>query len=187
MWWPNGYGKQKLYHLMITYECQTLDLMRNRRSIKVIRIGFRTIELIQEPQSQGDVSFKFKVNDIDIFVKGANWISSNILPENTNDEAHLMFLLRAAKQSHMNMLRVWGGGIYEHDDFYDIADNFGILIWHDMMFTRAMYPVNDEFIESVKIEIEQNIRRLQKHPSIAIWTGNDACDLSLYTNRLVLY
>lgn len=112
------------------------------------RIGFRTIELIQEPNEEDDgLTFYFKVNGIPIFMKGSNWIPSHILPEKAQDPVKLKSLLLAAKDANMNMLRVWGGGFYESDTFYDLADEMGILIWQDMMFACAMYRSDQDFLK----------------------------------------
>lgn len=115
-------------------------------SNKTVRIGFRTIEIVEEPMDPGK-SFYFKVNGIPIFMKGTNWIPSHILPEKNFDAERVEYLLTAVKDTHMNMIRVWGGGIYETDFFYNLADELGILIWQDMMFACAMYPVFDDFLE----------------------------------------
>lgn len=187
LWWPNGYGKQKLYQLRIRFNTTNRDTKpRYKLAIKAIRIAFRTIELVQENVSNDTgLSFYFKINGINIFMKGSNWIPSSILPESSMNVSRIRHLLKSAKFSHMNMLRVWGGGIYEHDEFYDLADNYGILIWQDMMFACAMYPVHTKFLDSVKIEIEQNVRRLQKHPSIAVWAGNNENEAALVQNWYV--
>lgn len=115
-------------------------------------------------------------------MKGTNWIPAHILPEHSFDRSKVDHLLTAMADAHMNMARVWGGGIYETDYFYDRADELGILIWQDMMFACAMYPVFDDFLLSVRVEIEQNIRRLQSHPSIAVWAGNNENEAALRQN-----
>lgn len=169
LWWPNGYGEQKLYAIHVdviaydtTYGADRTELTRSSKSI---RVGFRKIELVQEKLTNGN-SFYFKVNDVPIFMKGSNYIPSHILPEKSEDHERsklkfnillfqiflnnvipVDFLLKSAKETHQNMIRVWGGGIYESDYFYDMADYYGILIWQDMMFACALYPVNDEFLE----------------------------------------
>ena len=118
------------------------------QSVNIKRIGFRTIELVQEPQANSDgLTFYFKVNSIPMFMKGSNWIPSHILPEKAQAPDKLKSLLGAAKDANMNMLRVWGGGFYESDMFYDLADEMGILIWQDMMFACAMYRSDQEFLE----------------------------------------
>lgn len=151
-------------------------------SEKSISIGFRTVELIQEPV-QGSVNngmtFNFRINGVDIFAMGSNWIPSSILPENSNNINQIRYLLQSAKDANMNMLRVWGGGLYESDEFYQLADSMGIMIWHDLMFACALYPATDEFLNSVKVEIEQQVQRLQHHPSIIIWAGNNENEMAI--------
>lgn len=155
LWWPNGYGAQKLYTLTVSWRPENRDVRTNRiknvpniyaESSKSVRIGFRNIELVENNRDDGKTFF-FQINGIAIFMKGTNWIPSHILPEKSFDADKVEYLLMAVKQAHMNMIRVWGGGIYETDLFYDLADELGILIWHDMMFACAMYPVFEEFLE----------------------------------------
>jgi beta-mannosidase len=149
-------------------------------STKSIQVGFRTIELVQEQMDNG-LSFYFKVNKIPIFMKGSNWIPAHILPEKTAEVSKVTELLEAARDAKMNMLRVWGGGVYESELFYELADKFGILIWHDMMFACAMYP-NGDFLKSVRVEINQQIRRIQHHASIALFAGNNENEAALKQN-----
>lgn len=115
-------------------------------------------------------------------MKGSNWIPADILPERGADKRRVKHLLRAARDAHMNMLRVWGGGVYESDYFYELADEYGILIWHDLMFACAMYPVFDAFLATVRTEVEQNVRRLQHHASLAIWATNNENEVALVQN-----
>ena len=178
LWWPNGYGKQKLYPLQIIFSNKGSDVSK-----KILKIGFRSVQLVQETVSTGNgLSFYFKVNNIPIFAKGSNWIPSHILPEKSAEPARLEHLLESAKSTHMNMLRVWGGGLYESDLFYQIADEKGILIWQDFMFACSMYPADSHFLQLVSTEILQQVRRLQHHPSIAIWAGNNENELALRDN-----
>lgn len=152
-------------------------------SEKEIKFGFRTIELIQEPVTKGNldegVSFNFRINGIDLFAMGSNWIPSNILPEYSNDFEYIRYLLQSTKDANMNMLRVWGGGMYESDEFYRLADEMGIMIWHDFMFACALYPTDEEFLSSVRLEIEQQVQRLQHHPSIVLWAGNNENEMAI--------
>jgi beta-galactosidase/beta-glucuronidase len=130
LWWPNGYGDQKLYTLSVYYQEQ---LIGSRL------IGFRTVQLIQHdygPTING-TSFYFLINYQQVFIKGSNWIPSDAFQERVTDEK-LERLLRSAQLAHMNMLRVWGGGIYERDSFYEIADRLGIMLWHDFMFACSL-------------------------------------------------
>ncbi|XP_011498870.1 PREDICTED: beta-mannosidase [Ceratosolen solmsi marchali] len=174
-WWPNGYGKQSLYSLNVRIKVAARIIERK------FKIGFRTIELIQEPLKKG-LSFYFKVNGIPVFAKGSNWIPSSIFPEHLENKEKLENLLKAVKDTHANMLRVWGGGVYESDLFYSLADEYGIMIWQDFMFACNMYPTTKFFLDNVKEEVIQNTRRLKYHPSIALWAGNNENEAALYGN-----
>ena len=168
-WWPNGMGNPTLYHL--GYEVYFNGTLAGKGHQK---IGLRTIAMIQDKDSAGK-SFYFKVNDIPVFIKGANYIpQDNFLPR-VKDSAYRA-LIHDVKQANMNMLRVWGGGIYEKDLFYDLCDENGIMVWQDFMFACAMYPGNKEFLDNVRDEAIQNIVRLRRHPCIALWCGNNEID-----------
>lgn len=164
-WWPNGLGDQTLYEVKVTLSAgKAFDEANNR-------IGLRTVELITEPDSIG-TSMYFKVNDVPVFMKGANYIpSDNFLPRVTDEKYEM--LIDAAIDANMNMLRVWGGGIYENDIFYDLCDEKGLLVWQDFMFACSMYPGDEAFLENVRQEAIDNIKRLRNHPSIALWCGNN--------------
>ncbi|MBL7112529.1 MAG: glycoside hydrolase family 2 protein [Bacteroidales bacterium] len=167
-WWPNGMGEQPLYDL--TFKILDEDkLLSEKRE----RIGLRTIEVIQEPDSSGK-SFYFKVNGHPVFMKGANYIPQDAFVTRVTPERY-EHTLQSAVDANMNMLRVWGGGIYEYDIFYDLCDEKGILVWQDFMFACAMYPGDDHFLENVKQEAIDNIKRIRNHPSIALWCGNNEC------------
>lgn len=152
-------------------------------SEKDIYFGFRTVELIQEPVTKGNLedgsTFNFRINGVDLFAMGSNWIPANVLPEYSNDLEYIRYLLQSAKDANMNMLRVWGGGIYESDEFYKMADEMGIMIWHDFMFACALYPTEDDFLASVRMEVEQQVQRLQYHPSIILWAGNNENEMAI--------
>lgn len=190
LWWPNEYGKQQLYNLHVSWQGENRDIFTNEikqipaeflKSEKTIRIGFRTIELVEDQDENGN-RFYFSVNNVPIFLKGTNWIPCDIRPEKLSDENKIEYLLTSVKDAHMNVVRVWGGGVYESDFFYNLADEYGILIWQDMMFACAMYPIFSTFLASVKIEIEQNIRRIQHHTSILVWAGNNENEAALMQN-----
>lgn len=167
LWWPNGYGPQPLYQTRV--ELRRADVVLDRREY---RLGLRTIELRQEPDAWGR-SFTFVVNGVPIFAKGANWIPADSFPTRLT-EARLESLIRAAAQTHQNMLRVWGGGFYEDDRFYDLCDRYGILVWQDFIFSCSTYPLDDpEFLENVRAEVVENIRRLRHRASLALWCGNN--------------
>lgn len=186
MWWPNGYGSQTLYGLKVQWEDVNVNEVSNRErayfiASKTVKIGFRTIELVQEEMDNG-LSFFFKVNGEPIFMKGSNWIPAHILPEKSYEKEKVKELLQAARDANMNMLRVWGGGVYESDYFYSLADEYGILMWQDFMFACAMYPSDEDFLDSVRLEVKMNVRRMQYHPSIAIWATNNENEVALRQN-----
>lgn len=134
-------------------------------------IGIRKVELIQEPDNSGK-SFYFRINDVDVFVGGSCWIpASNHLSSLTQNDYHdWIQLLRDGNQ---NMIRVWGGGIYEDDAFYDACDELGVLVWQDFCFACGNYPTYPSFQSSVEEEARQNLRRLRNHPSLVIWAGSN--------------
>lgn len=170
-WWPNGWGESNMYKIPVSLS-QNDHLIDN----DTVRIGLRTVELIQENDSIGE-SFYFKINGEPIFAKGANYIpQSHFLPSVT--ESQYRSLISSAKDAHMNMLRVWGGGIYENDLFYELCDENGILVWQDFMFAGSMYPGDSAFLENVKQEVIENVVRLRNHPSIIHWNGNNEIDVA---------
>lgn len=167
LWWPRGQGKQKLYTCSISIP--NLD----KRSIK---IGLRKVELMQEKDSIG-TSFYFKINDRPVFAKGANYIPQSHFT-NSKSQNDYRKLLNDAAESNMNMVRVWGGGIYEEDIFYELCDSLGLMVWQDMMFANTMYPVDTSFYNNILAEIEDNVSRLHHHPSIVHWCGNNEIDVA---------
>ncbi|CAH1246434.1 MANBA [Branchiostoma lanceolatum] len=177
-WWPVGYGRQMLYNLRVSFINKELG----EGPTKTVKFGFRTVELVQEkiPGSPG-LSFYFKINDLPIFMKGSNWIPADAFKNRITPE-YTRYLLQSAVDANMNTLRVWGGGIYEHDDVYDIADELGIMIWQDFMFACAMYPVDDDFLGNVREEIQQQVVRIGNHPAVIAWSGNNENEAALATN-----
>ncbi|PTM07734.1 MAG: beta-mannosidase [Bacteroidetes bacterium] len=165
-WWPHNLGDPYLYDIKVVVKKGKAIL----DSIST-KIGLRTIELITEKDSIG-ASFYFKVNDVPVYAKGANYIPQNSMQNKVTDQ-HYEKLLDDAVAVNMNMLRVWGGGIYENDIFYDLCDEKGILVWQDFMFACAMYPGDNDYLENVKQEAIDNVRRLRNHASIALWCGNN--------------
>lgn len=161
IWWPAGQGDQPLYDLEVSFAAA--KAMR--------RIGLRKVELVTEKDDAG-LGFKFRVNDRDVFAKGANWIPADALagritPAKTRD------LLQSAVDANMNMIRVWGGGRYEADWFYDLCDEMGLMVWQDFMFACNIYPSDAEFLENVRIEVTENVQRLQHHVCLALWCGDN--------------
>ena len=135
LWWPNGYGDQKMYNLSVELKIGSDSLVKSKS------IGFRSIELVEEPVNPNNqdngLSFYFKINNVDIFLLGSNWIPADSFQE-LIDETRLKYLLESAKAANMNVLRVWGGGIYETEKFYELTDKLGILIWQDFMFACSV-------------------------------------------------
>ncbi|MBN1878352.1 MAG: glycoside hydrolase family 2 protein [Anaerolineae bacterium] len=166
LWWPNGYGDHPLYKVKVILE-QNGNCLDSRD----YKVGLRTLELRQEPDEFG-TSFTFVVNGVPVFAKGANWIPADSFPTRISDE-HLTHLIRSAADANMNMLRVWGGGFYEEERFYDLCDTYGILVWQDFIFACSIYPDDDAFFENVRVEAIQNIRRLRHRASLALWCGNN--------------
>ena len=166
LWWPHNLGDPYLYTIKVVVKKDKTVL----DSIST-KIGLRTIELITEKDSIGE-SFYFKVNDVPVYAKGANYIPQNSMQNKVTD-THYNTLLNDAVAANMNMLRVWGGGIYENDVFYDLCDEKGILVWQDFMFACAMYPGDKNYLQNVQQEAIDNVKRLRNHASIALWCGNN--------------
>lgn len=167
LWWPNGYGAQPLYQVQV--ELLEKGMVVDERNYQV---GLRTIELRQVPDQWGR-SFTFVVNGVPIFAKGGNWIPADSFPTRIT-RASLEHLIASTAAANQNMLRVWGGGYYESEDFYDLCDRYGILIWQDFMFACTIYPFNEEsFVENVHQEVIQNVRRIRHHACLALWCGNN--------------
>jgi beta-mannosidase len=166
LWWPHNIGEPYLYEIevLVLKDGKLIDSKKLQR-------GIRTIELVNEPDDLG-TSFYFKVNGVPVYMKGANYIPQNSMQDLVTDQ-HYEELLSDAVDANMNMLRIWGGGSYENDVFYEKCDEKGILVWQDFMFACAMYPGDDRFRESVTQEITQQITRLRNHSSIALWCGNN--------------
>ncbi|MBI5541488.1 MAG: glycoside hydrolase family 2 protein [Bacteroidia bacterium] len=166
LWWCNGMGEPFLYSISV----RTKDNKGQSKKTNV-SVGIRTIELVQQKDELGK-SFYFKLNGIKVFAKGSNYIPANYF-SSVNDTVFYSRIINDAVKSNMNMLRVWGGGIYEADDFYNLCDKNGIMVWQDFMFACAMYPGDKIFVDNFKQEAIDNVKRLRNHPSIAIWCGNN--------------
>lgn len=166
LWMPNGWGKPALYDFEVTVWDGGRMVDRKQQ-----RIGLRSIRVVKEKDADGE-SFYFEVNGIPMFAKGANYIPSDaMLPAVTTERYRILF--KDIREANMNMIRVWGGGVYEDDRFYDLADENGILIWQDFMFACTTYPHDPAFLARVEAEAEYNIRRLRNHACIAMWCGNN--------------
>jgi beta-mannosidase len=174
LWWPRGLGEAPLY---------TVDVRLLGEGDAVVdswtkRIGLRTLRLDRTADADGE-TFGFVCNDVPFFAKGANWIPADAVVGRATAE-DLRARLQDAADAHMNMLRVWGGGIYEEDVFYDACDELGICVWQDAAFACVTFPGFDaDYLDNVRIEFEQNVRRLRHHPSLALWCGNNELEMGL--------
>ena len=173
LWWPRGHGDQPLYTInaALLYKGKVC-------SEKSLTIGLRKTELIREPDSIG-TSFYFKVNGQPIFAKGANYIPQSHFTNSLTDDDYRR-VINDAVIANMNMIRVWGGGIYEEDIFYNLCDSLGIMVWQDMMFANTMFPVDAEFVDNMLSEVKDNVMRLHHHPSIIHWCGNNEIEVAWF-------
>jgi len=178
LWWPNGLGDQPLYDVALELrdaDGAVLDTWTGR-------IGLRTLRLDRRKDRWGE-SFRFVVNGVAFFVRGANWVPADVFPTRLGRDDYARLIADAA-EANMNMLRVWGGSIYEPDVFYDLCDELGLCVWQDFMFACSAYPAFDEqFMASVAAEARDNVRRLRHHPSMALWCGNNELEQGLVAQR----
>ena len=169
LWYPHPYGEPFLYTLKVYVDHDGTD-----GEAETIRFGVRTIELKQDDQ------FTFCINGVYVFARGANWVPSDSLTLDASSEQY-RHLLILAHEAHFNMLRVWGGGIYEPELFYELCDELGIMIWQDFMYACGMYPDDDHaFMESAEAEAVAEVKRLRNHPSVVLWCGNNECHEAWY-------
>ncbi|MFW5959550.1 MAG: beta-mannosidase [Chitinivibrionales bacterium] len=166
LWWPNTMGNQKLY----VFE---FELLRCGQVVdsSCLRRGIRSVVLDQREDRNGS-AFSFSVNGVPVFCKGGNYIPQDVFLNRVESQDYERLISDCACAG-MNMIRVWGGGIYEKEEFYDLCDRYGIMVWQDFMFACSMYPGDDDFLKSVREEAEYNIRRLRNHTSIVLWCGNN--------------
>ena len=169
LWWCNGLGEPHLYHFRAA-------LLRGGTEAagSEVTTGLREIKLIRTPDEHG-ASFYFELNGVRVFVKGSNHIPNDSFMTEVTEERY-RHEIATAVESNMNMLRVWGGGVYEENDFYRLCDEYGLLVWQDFMFACSMYPGDEPFLNNIREEAEYNVRRLRNHPSIAVWCGNNEID-----------
>ena len=176
LWWPNGAGRQDFY----TYTIDEDGVVGRAgpRAPQVRKIGLRKIEIVNTPdvdaKGKKGARMAVKVNGRELFMKGANWIPCDAFESRQTDDKYRN-LLESAAAANMNMVRLWGGGQFEHDAFYDICDELGLLVWHDQMFSCAVYPADEQFLSEVRNELKHQIRRLRDHACIALWCGDNEC------------
>lgn len=161
LWWPAGHGEQAVYVLRV--ETPTEAVLR--------RLGLRQVELVTDKDAAGS-RFALKLNGREIFCRGANWIPADALPSRITP-AGVRDLLQSAVDANMNMIRVWGGGFYEPDWFYDLCDELGLMVWQDFMFACNLYPSTVDFLDNVAAEVDYQVRRLASHPSVVLWCGDN--------------
>ncbi|MCA9893589.1 MAG: glycoside hydrolase family 2 protein [Anaerolineae bacterium] len=167
LWWVNGLGEQPLYDVKVQlFADETLlDTLDKRIGLRVLRL--------ETPEDAWGRAMFFSCNGVPFFAKGANWIPASPYPSVPNRE-FLDVFVKGAADTNMNMLRLWGGGIYEDDSFYDLCDEYGIAIWHDFIFACGVYPsFNDDWMANVRAEAIDNVRRVRHHASLAMWCGNN--------------
>jgi beta-mannosidase len=172
LWWSNGLGKANLYAFDCCLKTNGVE------DSKIINTGIRSLKIVRQADAQGK-SMYVLLNGIPVFMKGSNYIPLDNFQNRVTAEKY-EYYIKSAAESNMNMLRVWGGGIYEEDTFYDLCDKYGILVWQDIMFACGMFPVDDEFVQTVKQEVSQNVKRLRNHPCIALWNGNNENEISWF-------
>ena len=172
LWWSNGLGKAHMEEFTVRVDAcgSTASLTDD--------IGIRTAEVIREDDDQGR-KMTVRLNGYDVFCKGANWIPIDNFPH-MRERRDYAYLLESAALSNMNMIRVWGGGLYESEDFYELCDSLGIMVWQDMAFACGMFPSDSTYLSNVKEEIKDNVRRLRNHPSLVLWCGNNENEISYF-------
>ncbi len=171
IWWPEGQGEQYLYPLKVIWKEAGGETVQIEK-----RLGLRTVELVtrkdRSPKASKGESFYFKINGQPVFMKGADWIPVDAMVDRCTRGIY-RHLLKSMAETHMNMVRVWGGGWYELDVFYDLCDEMGILIWQDFMMACAVYPDTSSFLLELSEEVKFQVRRLGDHPCIALWCGDN--------------
>ncbi len=171
LWYPAGMGEQPLYTIAV--RCLSGDGEVIGEDAR--QIGLRTMELVREEDQWGE-SFFFRVNGTPFFAKGSNWIPADALRRHGKE--HYRHLLESAVSANHNMIRVWGGGIYEAPYFYELCDELGLCVWQDFMFACSAYPMDDPaFVENCRAEAVQVVKRLRHHPSLALWCGNNEIEM----------
>ena len=161
LWWPAGSGAQPLLEVVVETPADRVAR----------RVGLRRVELVTDADAAGS-RFALRVNGREIFCRGANWIPADALPSRITPAA-VRDLLQSAVDANMNMIRVWGGGFYEADWFYDLCDELGLMVWQDFMLACNLYPSTVDFLDNVAAEVDYQVRRLSSHPSIVLWCGDN--------------
>jgi beta-mannosidase len=166
LWYPHGYGEQPLYKITATACTDGVDLHKVTR-----KTGFRRGELVQEPDKIGKTFF-FRINGVDVFCGGSDWIPADSFTPRVTEERYRKWI-EMMVDGYQIMIRIWGGGIWEEDIFYELCDELGVLVWQDFMFGCGNYPAYPEILRSIEAECVANVGRLRHHPSIVIYAGNN--------------
>ncbi|OQY31945.1 MAG: hypothetical protein B6241_12705 [Spirochaetaceae bacterium 4572_59] len=182
LWWPNGMGDQVIYDVRVVL--RSADEIFDK---KIFTHGVKKIELITRENGQ-DV-YKFRINNRNIYIRGANWVPADSFVTEISED-HYENLISRASDAHYNMLRVWGGGIYEPDIFYELCDRYGLLVWQDFMYTCGEYPQHDSFLKGIRLEGEYVVKKLRNSPSLAMWCGNNEINMdgnikTQYSGRVI--
>ncbi|MBR5766114.1 MAG: glycoside hydrolase family 2 protein, partial [Lachnospiraceae bacterium] len=172
IWWPNGFGEHPLY----TVSVYALDMNGNQWDSKTYRIGLRTITISRDGDEWGR-EFCFKVNGIKIFAMGADYVPEDSIYSFITKEK-IDYLLKGCVRSNFNTIRVWGGGYYPSDTFYDLCDEYGLIVWQDLMFASNLYELNEDFRKNVEAEITDNLKRIRNHACLGLICGNDEAEWS---------
>ena len=172
LWWPRGQGEQYVYLDKITVLNTDNELISNNE----LKFGIKTSELIQEEDEWG-TSYYFKINGRRVFAKGANYIPQDIFPAKVTDSA-ITSMVETMAESNFNMVRVWGGGYYPDDIFFEKCDELGIMVWQDLMFACAMYPGDSKFTCNIKEELKYQTPRIAGHPCVVLFNGNNEVDVA---------
>lgn len=175
LWWPRGYGEQNLYDCKaeLIFEDKVVDTYE-------LKVGIRTVELVRTDSiKNGEGEFVFKINGVHVFCRGVNW--SPLSPFPSENEKKLDLGLRLLDESGSNCVRMWGGGVYEDDKFFDFCDEKGIMVWQDFMMACAVYPQDKTFMDKLEVEAVYQICRLRNHPSLILWSGDNECDCTYNT------
>jgi beta-mannosidase len=170
-WWPRGYGEPELYTVRVK-----LVLEKEVLCEKTLKIGIRTVELVRnyEEEPGGSNEFLFKINNTNIMCKGSNWVPADVF--HSKDAGRYDRMLELVKDLNCNMLRCWGGNVYEDHAFFDFCDQNGIMVWQDFAMACGAYPQDENFLKAIKKEVKSVIKKLRNHPSIVVWCGDNECD-----------
>ncbi|MBT4091161.1 MAG: glycoside hydrolase family 2 [Candidatus Marinimicrobia bacterium] len=174
LWWPRGYGEPALYDAVLTI----LDQDGKVITEDVQKIGIRSVklDLTESTTREQPGEFAFIINHEKIFVKGSNWVALDAL--HSRDKEHIKPNVDMLIDLNCNMIRMWGGNVYEHDEFYDLCDANGIMVWHDFMMGCTQYPQDEGFLKKIEVEAAKAIARIRRHPSLVLWAGNNENDVS---------